>query len=165
MAFMGGTVSKHRELHDIEAFPWTSESLIIPEISRLLLNSKFCYRAPKSRPLCPILSQMNPFHTLTPIIFMSVIMYYLPAWFSLYYEHTQIRGSIEYFVTYFCDRPCLSPAQKPRWNITLCQLSDIDCWTYTFGFHPRSQDLSLVLHPPEAPFPCDKSPSEPITIN
>jgi hypothetical protein len=62
---MGGTVGKHRELHDTEPFPWTSESLIIPEISRLLLNSKFCYRFPKNRPLCPILSQMKPFHILT----------------------------------------------------------------------------------------------------
>jgi len=98
-------------------------------------------------------------------IFKSFIIYYLPLWFSLCYEHTQIRGSIEYFVTFFCARPCLSPAQNPRWNITLCQLSDVDYWTYTFRFHPPSQDLSLVLQPPEAPFPCNQPPYEPIIIN
>jgi hypothetical protein len=165
MAFMGGTASKHRELHDTEPFPWTSESLI-PEISRLLLNSKFCYRFPKSRPLCPILSQMKPFLTLTPIIFKSVIVYDLPLWFFRYYEHTQIRGSIEYFVTFFFVPGLVSHLPKTQCGISpSVSCSDIDYWTYTFDFHPHSQDLSFLFHPPEAPFPCNKPPSEPAIIN
>jgi hypothetical protein len=61
MAFMGGTVSKHRELHDTEPFPWTPESLIIPEISLLLLSSKFlsCSQKPA------IMSDSEPDETVS----------------------------------------------------------------------------------------------------
>jgi hypothetical protein len=47
--------------------PWQAESRsAIYEISRLLWNQKVLYGVQESPQLDPILSQLNPIHTVTP---------------------------------------------------------------------------------------------------
>ena len=69
--------------------------------NRILWNPKVCYRVHKSSPVVPILSQINPFHTLQPIYLGRSLIISSPLRLGLTSGHFPSDFSHQNFVRIF----------------------------------------------------------------